>query len=66
MEAHHENCFCNYIFLYSAHHFTSRFPLSYWWFTTFRPQEWVFDDISWMRLSHTPILFILPYILQGI
>jgi putative inorganic carbon (hco3(-)) transporter len=48
--------------------FTSRFmgALSYWWFTTFRPHEWVFDDISWMRLSLiATILFIIPCILQG-
>lgn len=48
--------------------FTSRFmgAMSYWWFTTFRPQDWVFDDISWMRLSLiATVLFIIPCILQG-
>jgi O-antigen ligase len=49
--------------------FTSRFAgaLAYWWFSIFRPQEWVWGDISSLRLSLVvTVLFIIPCIFQGL
>jgi putative inorganic carbon (HCO3(-)) transporter len=48
---------------------TSRFAgaLSYWWFSIFRPHEFVWMDISSFRLTMVAtILFIVPCIMQGL
>lgn len=47
---------------------TSRFAgaISYWWFATFRPQDWVFTDITNLRLSLiATVLFVIPCLIQG-
>jgi putative inorganic carbon (HCO3(-)) transporter len=49
--------------------FKSRFGalLLYVWFALFRPQEWVWFDISWMRLSLiSGLLLVVPAVASGI
>jgi putative inorganic carbon (HCO3(-)) transporter len=54
------------IFLISA--FTSRFAgaVSYWWFSIFRPHEYIYIDVTGFRLTLVAtVLFVVPSILQG-
>jgi O-antigen ligase len=49
--------------------FTSRFmgAVAYWWFSIFRPQDWVWGDISGLRLSLIALaLFVIPCLIQGL
>ena len=49
--------------------FTSRFAgaMSYWWFSVFRPHEYIWMDISSYRLTFVAtVLFVVPCVIQGL